>query len=214
MNGLGLARARHRSALLGLAGHTLVSRVIGLRGVLVVGWPLAGVRVGRLVAVPGGTWGLGVQGYHVGRRPEVRVTYGALRADTVGVHQGEEKRGQHPRSPRPRCTRAGPRRATGRPGHNHAAEHSGTPSVALPWGVCSPDEWVRGFPTRRPGLRLPAGTEGGASVSRVRPGARCTPARRSDRPRRRRGSAPCPRAFRIHRRTPCRPWRTPEGSRG
>ncbi|GAA2496851.1 hypothetical protein GCM10010393_31110 [Streptomyces gobitricini] len=131
MKGHGLARAGQRSALLRLAGYTLVSRVLGLRNVLVAGVPLAGVRGGRPVAVPGGMRVLSVQGYRSGRRPEMGVACGALRTDTVGVHQGQEKRGQHPRSPRARCTKAEPWRATGRPGHNHAREHSGTLAVDL-----------------------------------------------------------------------------------
>jgi hypothetical protein len=133
MNGRSLAWDGQRGALLWLAGRTLVSRVIGLRSILVVGGPVTGVRVGSLVAVPGGARVRNIQGYRVGRRPEVGVTRGALRADTVGVHQREEKRGKHPRSPRARRTRAGQRRTTSRPDHNHAGEHSVTSAADLLW---------------------------------------------------------------------------------
>lgn len=49
----GFARAGQLRALLRRTGHTPVSRVIGRRGLVITGVPLAGVRAGAVVAVLG-----------------------------------------------------------------------------------------------------------------------------------------------------------------
>ncbi|MDQ1007497.1 xanthosine utilization system XapX-like protein [Streptomyces sp. V4I23] len=84
-----LARGRQRSTLLGLAGHALVSLVAGVRGIVMVGVSLVGVRAGPVVAVLGRTGILGAQGHRACRRG-VRMACGALRADTMCVRQCEE----------------------------------------------------------------------------------------------------------------------------
>ncbi|MBT2390743.1 hypothetical protein J7E87_15250 [Streptomyces sp. ISL-1] len=71
-----------------MAGDTLVSRVIGHRGLVTVGVPLAGVRAEAVVAMLGCSAVLSNRG-HRGRR-RVRMACGALPADTVCVHQCEE----------------------------------------------------------------------------------------------------------------------------
>ncbi|MGH3313275.1 MAG: hypothetical protein ACRDP3_22265, partial [Streptomyces sp.] len=67
-----LARVGQRGTLLGLAGHTLVSRMIGHRGIVMIGVPLAGARAGPVVAVPGRSGLLSVEGHRAGR-PGVRM---------------------------------------------------------------------------------------------------------------------------------------------